>query len=100
MVVMVLVTIPSEKAEGLAEILLKEKVCACVNIVEGVKSLFWWKGKITTAKESLLIIKTRKSLFPKLKENIKNNYPYDVHYSNLVFLLMMIYPQFHQISTL
>jgi periplasmic divalent cation tolerance protein len=76
MIITVFVTVPSEKAELLTKALLSERVCACVNIVGEVKSFFWWKGKIDEAKESLLIIKTKETLFGKLKELIKNNHPY------------------------
>jgi len=76
--IVVLVTIPKDKAKTLAEILLKNKVCACVNILGEVESLFWWEGKINIEKESLLFIKTKASLFNKLKKLIKNNHPYTV----------------------
>jgi len=78
MVIAVLVTIPEKDAEHLAKMLLTERVCACVNIVNGVKSLFWWKDKLDEAQESLLIIKTKETLFGKLKTLIKNNHPYEV----------------------
>ena len=78
MALLVLVTIPQDEAKGLVKILLKEKACACVNIVKGVESFFWWEGKIDTEKESLLIIKTKKALFSRLEKLIKNNHPYDV----------------------
>ena len=75
---MVLVTIPKEKAKPLVKILLQNRVCACVNILEGIKSLFWWQGKIDEEKESLLIIKTNSGAFQKLKNLIKKNHPYNV----------------------
>ncbi|MFA5338407.1 MAG: divalent-cation tolerance protein CutA [Candidatus Omnitrophota bacterium] len=78
MVMAVLVTIPEKDAESLAKMLLGERVCACINIVSGVKSLFWWKGKLDEASESLLIIKTKETLLAKLKILIKNNHPYEV----------------------
>lgn len=62
MVIAVLVTIPAKDAQNLAKMLLTERVCACVNIIEGVKSLFWWDGKIDEAQESLLVIKTKDTL--------------------------------------
>lgn len=74
----VLVTIPQKKAKDLATILLKKRICACVNIIKLIESLFWWKGKINTEKETLLIIKTKNSSFTKLKKAIQDNHPYDV----------------------
>ena len=49
--ILVLVTIPQNKAKTLVKILLEEKVCACVNILKGVESFFWWQGKIDSDKE-------------------------------------------------
>ena len=77
MIIAVLVTIPQNKAKTIAKKLLTKRVCACVNIINGVESFFWWQGRIDTVKESLLIIKTKKSLFAKLKKAIKQNHPYD-----------------------
>ncbi|MCQ9206148.1 MAG: divalent-cation tolerance protein CutA [Omnitrophica bacterium] len=78
MALMVLVTVPKDKAKNLANILLQQKVCACVNIVGGLESFFWWEGKIDTETESLLIIKTKDAIFSKLEELIKKNHPYSV----------------------
>jgi periplasmic divalent cation tolerance protein len=74
----VIVTIPENKAEKLAKIILKKRLCACVNIIENVKSFFWWKGKIDKEKESILFIKTKNRVFNKLKKCIKENHPYTV----------------------
>jgi len=74
----ILVTIPGKKAKTFAKILLKKKVCACVNILKGVESFFWWQGKIDSEKGALLLIKTKKSAYTKLKKIIKLNHPYDL----------------------
>ena len=78
MAIMVLVTAPKVKAKSLARSILKQRVCACVNILKEIDSFFWWQGKIDNTKESLLMIKTRKSLFSKLKAAIKQAHPYAV----------------------
>lgn len=67
-----------EEAEKIASGLLKEKICACVNIVKDVDSHFWWQGKLDKAKEALLIIKTRKSLFARLVKKVKSLHSYEV----------------------
>jgi len=74
----VFVTIPLDKAKIFSRKLLKQKLCACVNIIKAVESLFWWQGKIDTAKEALLIIKTKDSQFLKLKKYIEKIHPYSV----------------------
>ncbi len=78
MVMTVFVTIPENDAEHFAKMLLAERVCACVNILNGVKSLFWWDDRIDESREALLVIKTKESLFNKLKNIVKNNHPYKV----------------------
>ncbi|MFH1875827.1 MAG: divalent-cation tolerance protein CutA [Candidatus Omnitrophota bacterium] len=78
MAITVIVSIPESDAQNMARMLLEERVCACVNIVKGVQSLYWWKGQITEANEAILIMKTKDSLYPKLKTMVKNNHPYEV----------------------
>ncbi len=75
-VLIVLVTIPQNKAKAFAKKLLKQRLCACVNVIKGVESFFWWKGKIDTAKEALLLIKTKDSNFIPLKKLIESIHPY------------------------
>jgi len=74
----VLVTIPKGSARKMVKVLLKKRACACVNIISNVESFFWWQGKIDVAKEALLIIKTKKSHFSKLKSLVKANHPHEV----------------------
>ena len=67
-----------KEAEKIAAGLLKEKLIACANIIDGVRSLFWWQGKIDRASEALLILKTRKSVFKRLESRIKSLHSYSV----------------------
>ena len=78
MALIIFVTIPQGKASSFAKKLLKERSCACVNILKGVDSFFWWQGKIDSEKEALLIIKTKQSAYHKLRKVIKLNHPYSV----------------------
>ena|SRR3989338_3870514 len=77
--IVVLVTASSkEEARKISRGLLEEKLAACVNILTGVESHFWWQGKIDTAGEFLLVIKTKKKLFNKLTEKVKASHSYSV----------------------
>lgn len=67
-----------EEAERISTGLLKEKLAACVNIVKGADSHFWWQGRLDKAKETLLIIKTKKSLFARLIKKVKALHSYEV----------------------
>ncbi len=77
--IVVFVTVKSKKeAKKITDILLKNKLAACVNAVPGLASAYWWKGKIERAKELLLIIKTKKALFEKLTLEVKKVHSYEV----------------------
>jgi periplasmic divalent cation tolerance protein len=67
-----------EEARNIAKLLLDQRKAACVNIVSGVDSSFWWQGKIDAVQESLLIIKTRASVFQKVIELVKTVHSYEV----------------------
>ncbi len=76
---LVLITTPSEEeAEAIAKAVVEEKLAACVNIVDGVKSFFWWEGRVDEASEALLIVKTRASKLPRLVEVVKKLHSYSV----------------------
>ncbi|MGC8603068.1 MAG: divalent-cation tolerance protein CutA [Desulfomonilaceae bacterium] len=68
----------SENAVNIASILVQEKIAACVNIINGLRSIYWWKGKVCDEKETLMIVKTRASLFEKLKIRVKELHPYEL----------------------
>jgi periplasmic divalent cation tolerance protein len=77
--IVVFVTVPNcAEAKKLAKLLLEKKLAACVNIVPKIESHYWWKGKLEKASELLLIIKTRKTLFPKLAAQVRKNHSYSV----------------------
>ncbi|TET56401.1 MAG: divalent-cation tolerance protein CutA [Dehalococcoidia bacterium] len=67
-----------EEAHKIAELLVNGKKAACVNVVPRVDSLFWWKGKLDAAQESLLIVKTKASLFPEIVELVRGAHSYEV----------------------
>jgi len=67
-----------EEALQIAETLVTEKLCACVNVIDSVTSVFTWKGNLERAFECLLIIKTAIDLFPEILARIKELHSYDV----------------------
>jgi len=77
--IIVLNTCPgSISAKKIARELVSEKLAACVNIIPGVKSFFSWVGKVDTANECLLIIKTRLDLYDAVEKRIKLIHPYEL----------------------
>ncbi|MEW6620252.1 MAG: divalent-cation tolerance protein CutA [bacterium] len=77
--IVVLITTPqTEEATKIANKLVEDKIAACVNIIPHIHSIFWWENKIDKSAESLLIIKTRKSLLKKLITMVKKVHSYTV----------------------
>lgn len=72
----VLVTCPEGSAERIAGEVLKLRLAACVNILGGVRSRYWWRGKLESANESLLLIKTRSELFGKPERAVTRVHPH------------------------
>lgn len=77
-VAVVLCSVPPAHAEAIARALLDQRLAACVNVIPGVTSLYWWKGAITKDSESTLLIKTRPALLGKLTSAIRAVHPYEV----------------------
>lgn len=46
------------EAQGIGRALLEKRLVACVNILDGMESHYWWEGKIETSQEAVLIAKT------------------------------------------
>jgi periplasmic divalent cation tolerance protein len=67
-----------KEAQTIAQALLREKLVACVNIIKGVSSHFWWESKIDSAKETLLIAKSQKSKFRRIIKLTKSRHSYQV----------------------
>jgi len=76
--VVVLVTAPPEEAEALAGALVEARVAACVNLLPGVRSWFWWEGAVDHAEESLLVIKTTRPRLEALIAAVRDRHSYQV----------------------
>ena len=76
---MVFITAPGEDdAAAIAKSLVEARLAACVNIVNNVRSIYTWQGKIEDDSEVLMTVKTRKGLFQALSDKVKELHPYDV----------------------
>ena len=69
-------TSSKEEAKNIAEILIKYKLAACVQLKD-IESLYNWDGKLCCERETLLTIKTKKELFSKVKSKILELHSYD-----------------------
>lgn len=74
----VLSTCPSPVASDIATVLVEEKCAACVNIVDGLQSVYHWRGQVETATEALLIIKTTADHYDELERRLRTLHPYDL----------------------
>jgi periplasmic divalent cation tolerance protein len=78
--IVVLVTSGSAKeARKIARALVEKRLAACVNILQApALSVYRWKGKVESAKEVLLVIKTTRKRFAALQRTIRSLHSYDV----------------------
>lgn len=67
-----------EQAETIAQTLVEERLCACCNIISGVESIYRWEGKVTKDAELLIILKTRRTLIPKIIKRVKEIHSYEI----------------------
>jgi len=77
-IVIVLVTAPDMRvARKIARAVLKSRLAACVNIVPGIESHYWWNGKLESSAEVLMILKSTKNKLMALESTVIANHPYD-----------------------
>jgi periplasmic divalent cation tolerance protein len=77
--VVVVTTLPApEKAAEIAQALVGEGLCACVNIVPGIRSIYRWGGEVCDDHEVLCLIKTRADGVERLRERIVALHPYQL----------------------
>lgn len=74
----VLCTTPPDEAPNLARKLVEARVCACVNVLGGVRSIYRWKGAVSDDEEALLIIKTTADRLDVLRAKIVELHSYDL----------------------
>jgi periplasmic divalent cation tolerance protein len=65
------------EAMHIGKVLVETKLAACVNIFDGMTSLYWWKEKVEESNEAVLIAKTTKSRFIELAKQVKKLHSYE-----------------------
>jgi len=68
----------AEEARRIAQSLVERRLAACVNIVPQIESVYRWQGKIESATEFLLLIKTDAGIFDSLCDAIKELHSYEL----------------------
>ena len=75
--VLVYTTWPSiVEAERAGRTIVERRLAACVNILPGMVSHYWWEGKIERAEEAVMIVKTRASLADAVGAAVKELHSY------------------------
>lgn len=76
--VFVYITVESVDAAGeIARTLVEERLAACANMIEGMRSVYRWQGKVEEASEVIVIAKTRDDLLDLLTERVRALHSYE-----------------------
>jgi len=71
-------TSSEQEARQIARHLVERHLAACVNVVPHIESVYRWQGKVETAREWLLLIKTSADQFPGVRDAIRELHSYDL----------------------
>lgn len=78
-ILMVFVTVPGLKdGNRISKEIVISRLAACVTIIPGVRSMYWWEGKIARANEAMLVVKTTRNQYRRLERKILELHPYEV----------------------
>jgi len=66
------------EAESIGEVLVGRRLASCVNIIDGMRSMYWWDGAVQKGNEIVLIAKTKSALVDELTEAVVAMHGYDV----------------------
>lgn len=69
---------PRSEAQALARTVVEQGLAACVNVLDGVQSIYRWQGELQHDEEALLLIKTRQSRLPALQATLLAAHPYEL----------------------
>jgi periplasmic divalent cation tolerance protein len=76
--VLVYTTWPSiVEAEKAGRAIVEKRLAACVNILPGMISHYWWQGQIERAEEAVMLVKTRAALAETVRQAVKELHGYD-----------------------
>ncbi|HHG83341.1 MAG TPA: divalent-cation tolerance protein CutA [Bacteroidetes bacterium] len=67
-----------EEALLIGQVVVKERLAACANVIGGMAAVYWWKGELVTEQEAVLIFKTQENRMDALIEKVKSEHSYSV----------------------
>ncbi len=78
-VILVMTNLPDRaSAQQMAQALIENRSAACINILAECASVYRWRGKMETASEVPLLIKTTRAAYPRLEACIRAHHPYEL----------------------
>jgi periplasmic divalent cation tolerance protein len=66
-----------EEAEKVGKALVEARLAACANVIEGMRSIFWWQGGLDQEEEVVLLAKTKQGLVEALTAKVREVHGYD-----------------------
>lgn len=76
--IVVLITAPNaDQATRIAELLVNQKLAACVQVLPEMQSIYVWKGEIQRDREVLLLAKTTRAKFEQLEREVRAIHSYE-----------------------
>ena len=66
------------EAQQIGETVVRERLAACANILDGMRAIYWWEGEVQEGDEAVLILKTAAANVPTLSARVKALHSYDV----------------------
>ena len=66
-----------DEAMQIAKTVVSERLAACANVIDAMRSVYWWNGELQEDDEAVLIFKTRRALIPDLTARIQELHSYD-----------------------
>ena len=67
-----------DEADRLVEAVVGARLAACANIVDGMRSVYWWEGRLERARETVVIFKTTRERYAALEAAVKAAHSYAV----------------------
>jgi periplasmic divalent cation tolerance protein len=68
----------ASEAETIGRKLVEGRLAACANVLPGMRSFYWWQGRVETSEEAVLVCKTSTACVDALIEAVKNAHSYEI----------------------
>ncbi|MEX1062454.1 MAG: divalent-cation tolerance protein CutA [Balneolaceae bacterium] len=72
-----IITRDRQEARTLGKMIIEKRLAACVNIIDGMESMYHWKGEVVSENECILIAKTPYHNIDELTQVVKEHHGYE-----------------------